>query len=157
MKETTLGYIECRGHYLMLYRNKKNADPSKGKWIGVGGHLEDGESPDACFLREVLEETGITLKEVSKIGEVLYYSDTWDDEKMHLYVASVEDFQISECEEGTLRWIPKEEVLALNTWEGDKYFLSKLLNGESGISLILEYEGEKLVKVEEVSKKEDGE
>ena len=57
MKLTTLCYIEQDGRYLMLRRVKKKADINAGKWIGVGGHFEEGESPEECLLREVREET----------------------------------------------------------------------------------------------------
>ena len=61
MRETTLCYLEKDGCYLMLYRNKKENDCNAGKWIGVGGKLEPGESPDECLLREVKEETGLCI------------------------------------------------------------------------------------------------
>ena len=61
MKMTTLCYIEKDGRYLMLHRTKKEKDINKGKWIGVGGHAYDGETPEECLLREVKEETGLTL------------------------------------------------------------------------------------------------
>lgn len=70
MRETTLCYIEKDGKYLMLYRNKKKNDASEGKWIGIGGKLEPGETADECILREVLEETGLTLTNLYKRGKV---------------------------------------------------------------------------------------
>ena len=60
-KLTTLCYIEKENCYLMLHRVKKEQDINKNKWIGVGGHFEEGESPEDCLLREVFEETGLTL------------------------------------------------------------------------------------------------
>ena len=148
-KETTLGYIEWNGCYLMLYRNKKNNDPNEGKWIGIGGHIENGETPDDCFVREVREETGIVLDSFTKRGVVDFISDTADNERMHLYTAAVDSSFFSDCNEGTLKWIPKEEILQLNLWEGDKHFLIPLIKGEIDIRLRLVYEGWKLVKVEQ--------
>ena len=58
---TTLCYIEKDDCYLMLHRVSKENDINKDKWIGVGGHLEADESPEECLLREVKEETGLTL------------------------------------------------------------------------------------------------
>ncbi|MCQ2207599.1 MAG: 8-oxo-dGTP diphosphatase [Paludibacteraceae bacterium] len=147
-KETTLGYIEWNGCYLMLYRNKKNNDPNEGKWIGIGGHIEKDEAPDDCFVREVREETGIVLKNFTKRGVVDFISDTADNERIHLYTASVDSSDCSECNEGTLKWVPKDEILKLNLWEGDKHFLMPLIAGETNIRLRLVYEGWTLVKVE---------
>ena len=148
MTETTLGYIEWNGCYLMLYRNQKENDPNKGKWIGIGGHLEKDETPDQCFLREVREETGIILDNFIKRGVVDFISDTAENERMHLYTATVDNPNFSECNEGTLKWIPKKDILNLNLWEGDKYFLSPLINGETDIHMRLTYKGDKLVDVD---------
>ncbi|MCQ2233774.1 MAG: 8-oxo-dGTP diphosphatase [Paludibacteraceae bacterium] len=148
MKETTLGYIEWNGCYLMLYRNKKGNDPNKGKWIGVGGHLEPGEQADDCFVREVKEETGIELTNYTKRGEIEFISDTAENELMHLYTAEVETNAIDVCNEGTLQWIEKEKILDLNLWEGDRYFLEPLLASETDLKMRLIYEGDQLTKVE---------
>ena len=147
MKETTLGYIEYDGCYLMLYRDKKENDLNKMKWVGVGGHLEEGETPDECFIREVREETGIILTEdkIVRRGVVDFVSDIYENERMFLYTATVESSEFSECDEGTLKWIKKDEVLDLNLWEGDKYFLKPLIAEEMDIELTLTYEGENLV------------
>ena len=88
MKNTTLCYIENHnGDYLMLYRNKKKNDPNAGKWIGIGGKFEDGESPDECLLREVREETGLTLLSWELRGIVTFVSDEWETEYMFLYTS----------------------------------------------------------------------
>jgi len=145
--ETTLGYIEWNGCYLMLYRNKKENDPNEGKWIGIGGHLEDGESPDECFVREVREETGIILTNFTQRGVIDFISDTAENERMYLYSASVDSPNFGECNEGVLKWISKNEILNLNLWEGDRHFLIPLINGETDIRMRLEYKGWDLVDV----------
>ena len=150
MTETTLGYIEWNNHYLMLFRNKKGNDPNKGKWIGIGGHLEKGENPDDCFVREVREETGIKLNNFIRRGIVDFISDSAENERMYLYTATVDSPDFSECNEGSLKWIPKDEILNLNLWEGDKYFLIPLINGENNIRMRLVYEGWDLVKAERI-------
>ena len=62
MKHTSLCYIERDGCYLMLHRIKKEQDENRDKWIGIGGHFEENESPEDCVCRETLEETGLTLE-----------------------------------------------------------------------------------------------
>lgn len=147
MRETTLCYIERDGKYLMLRRSSKKQDGSAGKWLGVGGKLEPGETPDACLLREVLEETGLLLTSYKQRGVIHYYSDTWEDEVMYLYTADGFEGKLSvDCEEGELCWIPIVEVMDLYLWEGDRIFLKKLADGETNIQLALTYEGDKLVR-----------
>ena len=79
MKITTLGYLIHEGSYLMLHRTKKANDPNHAKWIGVGGHVENGETPDECFSREVNEETGLTLGSARLRGIITFLSDEWED------------------------------------------------------------------------------
>ena len=52
MVNTTLCYLKHDNKYLMLFRNKKEADLNEGKWIGIGGHVEDKESPEECIIRK---------------------------------------------------------------------------------------------------------
>lgn len=147
MKMTTLCYIEQEGNFLMLHRTKKKEDPNAGKWIGVGGHIEKGESPEECLLREVSEETGLRLTNYQFRGLVTFISDEAEREEMCLFTASGFDGELHECDEGELAWIPKENVQALPTWEGDAIFLKLLLDEESRFfTLKLVYQGEKLVE-----------
>ena len=146
MKKTTLCYIEYQKNYLMLYRNKKPDDPNEGKWIGIGGKVENNETPEQCMLREVYEETGITLRNWEYRGIVDFVSDVWENERMFLYTAKVEKDTTGICNEGELKWIPIDRITNLNLWEGDRVFLDLLAGGEPYFELTLEYRGEKLVK-----------
>ena len=147
MKNTTLCYIEKDDQYLMLLRNKKQQDENKGKWIGVGGHFEEGESPQECVLREVYEETGLTLTEYKFRGIVTFVSDEWGTEYMHLFTATGFTGELKECNEGTLKWIPKSEILDLNLWEGDRAFLKLLFEETEFFSMKLTYKGDELVEI----------
>ena len=146
MKVTTLCYIEKDKKYLMLYRGKKDNDCNQGKWIGVGGKFEPGESPEECLLREVKEETGLTLTSYRFRGLITFVSDEWEDELMCLFTADGFEGELTDCQEGTLQWIDKKEVPNLNLWEGDRVFLDMLLNTEEFFTLKLRYEGETLVE-----------
>lgn len=147
MKVTTLCYIEKNNCYLMLYRDKKENDQSEGKWLGVGGKLIDGESPDDCVMREVQEETGLNLVNYEYRGFVTFISDVCDDEIMFLYTANGFQGELNmDCDEGTLQWVPKDRILGLNLWEGDKIFLKELIKGKNNLNIKLVYEGDKLVE-----------
>ena len=135
MKMTTLCYIEKDGQYLMLHRTKKKKDINKDKWIGVGGHAEGAESPEECLLREVKEETGLTLTSFCFRGLITFVSDACEPEQMCLFTADGFEGEISPCDEGELAWIDKTEILKLLLEGEQRFFTLKLV-----------YEGEKLVE-----------
>lgn len=145
MKNTTLCYIEKDDAYLMLHRVKKVNDENHDKWIGVGGKFEAGESPEDCLLREVKEETGLTLTDYRYRGVVTFVSDEWGTEYMHLFTATGFEGEMATCDEGELVWVPKSEIENLNIWEGDKIFFRLLVNSDKFFSLKLQYTGDTLV------------
>lgn len=166
MKLTTLCYIEASGCYLMLHRVKKENDANCGKWIGVGGKFEPGETPEECLLREVREETGLKLLRYRFRGIVTFTSDEWETEYMHLFTAdkfAPDETALSRadgenpvacdgetaagyaacapvCSEGDLVWVPKSEIGGLNLWEGDRIFFRLLEEDRGFFSLKLRYE-----------------
>lgn len=136
---TTLCYLEQNGQYLLLHRVKKEKDINKDKYIGVGGHFLYGESPDECLCREVLEETGLTLRSFRARGIVTFVYGEDVVEYMHLYTADAWDGEMHECDEGDLVWVEKERVCDLPVWEGDKVFFRLLREEEPFFSLKLVY------------------
>ena len=157
MKNTTLCYLEKNGALLMLHRVKKKNDVNAGKWVGVGGHFEEGESPYDCAVREIFEETGFVPAALSYRGVVTFVSDEWETEQMHLFTS--DDFlgedqyphytggeeTATDCNEGNLAWVDKPVVSSLSLWEGDRVFLSLLEQNEPFFSLKLVYRGDALV------------
>lgn len=151
---TTLCYIQKDEQYLMLHRTKKKKDANQDKWIGIGGHFKEGESPEECLLREVAEETGLGLTSFQYRGIVTFVSDTYPSEYMHLFTADAytgsvtnEDGTMKECEEGVMQWVAFDQIPNLSLWEGDKVFLRLLQKRRDFFSLKLTYCGEKLVDV----------
>ncbi len=143
---STLCYIEKNGKYLMLHRIKKANDINKGKWIGVGGHFEQNETPEECLLREVKEETGFILKEFRLRGILTFLADNLPAEYIFLYTAHQFTGEQVQCDEGVLEWIKKEDISSLSLWEGDRVFFHLLDTTESVFSLKLRYEGDRLVE-----------
>ena len=136
---STLCYIEKDEQYLMLHRIVKKNDVNKDKWIGVGGHFEDGESPEECVLREVKEETGYTLTSYCYRGLVTFVFADVETEYMSLFTADGFEGEQIECNEGVLEWVPIKEISNLNIWEGDKIFFRLLAENEPFFSLKLVY------------------
>ena len=148
MFSTSLCYIERGDEYLMLHRVKKEKDINKDKWIGIGGKFLEGESPEDCMRREVLEETGFTVTDFRYRGIVTFVSDRWECEYMHLFTVTDWIGEQKECDEGELEWIDKSALYTLPMWEGDRIFLRLLDSDEPFFSLKLCYHGERLVSAE---------
>ena len=146
-RKTSLVYIEKDGLYLILHRTKKDGDENHDKWIGVGGKFEPGETPAACALREVKEETGLTLTDYALRGLVIFISDVWGMEYMYLYTATKWTGRLVDCDEGELVWLDKRELLEKNLWEGDRLFLKALDERKEFFIMKFRYEGERLAEV----------
>ena len=139
---STLCYLEREGSWLMLHRTVKKDDINKDKWIGVGGHFEEDESPEECVLREEKEETGYTLTSWRFRGIVTFVSGNGITEYMHLFTADGFTGEQTACDEGQLEWVPVSEIGTLNIWEGDKIFLRLLAEDAPFFSLKLVYDGQ---------------
>lgn len=145
MRNTTLCYIKKDGKYLMLHRIKKENDLNHDKWIGVGGKFEDKESPEECLLREVKEETGLTLESYRYCGIITFVSDIYETEYMHLFESEEFSGELTDCDEGVPEWITPEEFDRLPKWSGDLIFLRLMEEKAPFFSLKLQYEGDELI------------
>ena len=142
----TICYIDNGKEFLMLHRNKKPNDVHEGKWIGVGGKLERGETPQECAAREIFEETGLRAKPVLK--GIITFPEFTPDLDRYTYVFKVTDFEgeLIECNEGTLEWVPYDQVLSKPTWEGDHTFVEWLLEDKPFFSAMFRYDGDRLLE-----------
>lgn len=146
MDETVLCYLEKDNSFLMLYRNKRKNDLNQGKWIGIGGHLEKGETKEQALVREIKEETGLDLHSFCYRGELLFVNDDYE-EIMYLFTSKDFSGELIQCDEGELSWINKDKVMDLNLWEGDRKFLPLLIDTDKFIRMKLIYSKDQLVKV----------
>ena len=143
---TTCCYLKKDGKTLMLHRIKKQDDINQGKWIGIGGKLEIGESPLECVCREFYEETGLTIKDIHLKAYItfpgIYHGE---DEGMFLYVAyDYEGKLSSSCKEGVLSWVDDQDISSLPMWEGDRYF-DEWLSSPLFTEAKLTYQGDQLI------------
>ena len=149
-EETVMIYLVKDEKVLMIFRNKKEVDINKGKWIGVGGHIEKGETPDQAMAREFFEETNAHLTNFQKAAriEFLYQKNM---EIMHVYTSHDYKGEIDyNCNEGMLDWVAIKDFKNIPMWEGDKYFVNPIINNEPYFEMLLEYDGDKLIKVEKL-------
>ena len=140
MRLTTLCYIERDGCWLMMHRVRKNEDENAGKWIGIGGHLEENEAPEECIRREAMEETGLQLFDLRLRGILTFILPDWGNELTFLYTASADGAALPDCPEGELKWVPIGQVPSLPLWEGDRAFLPLLQTHPGCFSMKLVYE-----------------
>ncbi len=124
MKIGTLCYVKKEGKTLMLHRIKKENDIHKGKWNGLGGKLENGETPEECVVREVKEESGLEIKNPVLKGILTFPAfDGVEDWYVFVFTATEFEGEIIDSPEGKLEWIEDKKLTDLNLWEGDKIFL----------------------------------
>lgn len=141
----TICYIDNGREFLLLHRNKKKDDVHFGKWIGVGGKVEAGETPQACAMREVYEETGLTVTESSLKGIITFPEFTTSCD-WYTYVFKITGFEgeLISCPEGDLEWVPYDQILSKPTWDGDRYFQQWLLENKPFFSACFRYKGDAL-------------
>lgn len=130
----------------MLHRIRKKNDVNQDKWIGIGGHFEEGETPEECVLRETKEETGLTLTSFRLRGVIEFISDRWPAEQMYLFTANGFSGELTDCDEGKLEWVEKARLIDFKLWEGDYIFLKLLDERDDYFDLRLVYEGERLAE-----------
>ena len=137
MRLTTLCYAENNGRWLLMHRVKKSGDENAGKWIGLGGHLQEDETPEECVRREVREEAGLELADLRLRGILTFILPDWGNELTFLYTAETRESALPECPEGILKWVPVDQVDSLPLWEGDRVFLPLLRTRQDCFSLKL--------------------
>lgn len=126
MKLATLCYVTDKKNNstLMIHRVKKENDYHHGKWNGLGGKLEQGESPQECAIREIKEESGLIVKDIVLKGMITFpLFDDKDDWYVFLFVTDSFEGELIESNEGNLAWIPNEKLTEINLWDGDKIFI----------------------------------
>jgi 8-oxo-dGTP diphosphatase len=126
MKLATLCYVidKKKNSTLMIHRVKKENDYHRGKWNGLGGKFEPGESPEECAVREIKEESGLKVKKIKMKGFITFpMFDGKEDWYVFLFIAEEFEGELIDSNEGKLSWIPNNQLTEINLWEGDKYFI----------------------------------
>ena len=143
MKLATLCYIRHQGQTLMLHRIKKANDIHAGKWNGLGGKLEPGESPEQCVIREVREESGLEIVAPRYHGLLIFADFKGDDWFVWVFSADKFSGEQIDSNEGHLEWIPDAQVRSLNLWPSDQIFLPWLAE-DKVFSARFQYHGDEL-------------
>jgi 8-oxo-dGTP diphosphatase len=139
----TLCYIKRDGCTLMVYRDKKVNDIHEGKWNGLGGKFEAGETPEECVVREVLEESGLSIQHPKLCGLLMFPKFKGNDWYVFVFTANEFSGELIDSPEGRLEWIPDEKILDLNLWESDHIFMTWIKEGKF-FSAKFEYEGNQM-------------
>jgi 8-oxo-dGTP diphosphatase len=127
MKLATLCYVRQGGKTLMMHRIKKKNDMHQGKWNGLGGKFEPGETPEDCASREIFEESGLQVRNLELKG-LLTFPGFANDEDWYAFVFVAHDFEgeLIESPEGVLSWIDDDKLNDLELWDGDRVFIKWL-------------------------------
>jgi 8-oxo-dGTP diphosphatase len=147
MKLATLCYITDRQKKLtlMLHRIKKENDMHQGKWNGLGGKFDSGESPEDCVIREIMEESGLKFISPRLCGFITFpLFDGKEDWFVFMFTADNYEGEIINSNEGHLEWVPNDLLFTLNLWEGDKIFIPWLYDNKF-FSAKFVYENKKLI------------
>ncbi len=150
MKLATLCYVMDRKteSTLMIHRVKKQNDYHEGKWNGLGGKFEQGESPEDCAIREIEEECGLRVKSVTMKGFITFpMFDGKEDWYVFLFTANDFTGELIDSNEGNLAWIKNNKLTDLNLWDGDKIFIPWLFN-DKYFSAKFNYENGKYINHE---------
>ena len=139
----TLCYIKHDGHTLMLFRNRKVNDIHEGKWNGLGGKFEAGETPEECVIREVLEESGLAIQNPKYCGLLVFTNFKANDWYVFVFTATEFTGELIDSPEGKLEWVLDEKLLDLNLWKSDHIFFPWIEN-EKFFSAKFEYEGDEM-------------
>ena len=151
-KEVTVTvYLKKNNQYLMLNRNKEKNDLNEGKYLGVGGHVEKGETLFAAIKREVKEETGLILNNARYVGVIHFVNDDYIED-VHVYFSDDFSGKLIECDEGTLEYIDENKMMSLPMWEGDKAFLPYIFNPSDPFEMEMIYHQKELVKINVIKK-----
>ena len=125
------------------HRNKKANDVHEGKWNGLGGKFEAGETPEECVIREILEESGLSIQNPKLCGLLIFPNFKGNDWYVFVFTAHEFSGELIDSPEGRLEWIPNEKILSLNLWESDPIFMPWIGEGKF-FSAKFEYEGDKM-------------
>jgi 8-oxo-dGTP diphosphatase len=126
-----------------VHRIKKANDIHEGKWNGLGGKFEPGETPEECVLREVFEESGLSIRSPKLCGLLMFPAFKGHDWYVFVFTANEFTGDLIDSPEGKLEWIPDEQILDLNLWESDHIFMPWIREGKF-FSAKFEYEGDKM-------------
>lgn len=146
----TLCYVKHNGRTLMVHRNKKPDDIHAGKWNGLGGKFEPGESPEECVIREVFEESGLSIQKPKLCGLLLFTNFKGNDWYVFVFTATKFTGKLTESSpEGRLEWVDDDKMISLNLWESDPVFFPWIEAGKF-FSAKFKYEGDKMLGYEVV-------
>ncbi len=130
MKAATIVFC-IKGDEVLL--GMKKVRFGAGKWNGFGGKVEAGESIEVAALREVKEESGLSIKPESlkHVATVSFYFAEKEIFECHAYIARQWQGEPRESDEMKPRWFPLSAVPYDAMWPSDLYWLPAVLSGHT--------------------------
>ena len=130
MLETTLCLLKKDNRILLAMKKRGFGE---GKYNGVGGKIENGETPEEAMIRETQEEIAVTPIEYEKVG-IIEFDEFYKGQKekvmFHLYVASEWQGEPTESDEMKPEWFDIQSIPYDKMFPDDKYWLPLILEGK---------------------------
>ena len=127
----TLCFV-MNGDDVLLMRRAPHKRVFPNRYNGVGGHIERDEDPLTSARREIQEESGLTIYDLTL--KAVYNIDAGEATGIILFIftALSDSREVMANSEGTLHWIPRQEVGGLELVEDLPIILPRVLAMQAG-------------------------
>lgn len=129
-KRLTLVFLIKEGKVLLAMKKRGFG---AGRWNGLGGKVDTGESYEQAMKREAREEAGVTPVEYGKSAEILFDEYDGEDKVRHhveVFLCDAWDGEPIETEEMAPKWFDKDDLPLNDMWDDDRYWLPRVMAGE---------------------------
>jgi mutator protein MutT len=130
MKQLTLLFLQ-RNEQVLLAMKKRGF--GAGRWNGVGGKLDEGETVEQALLRECQEEIEVTPTKYERMAEIIFHEQhegAKNTLRVHVFTCSEWNGEPAETEEMAPKWFDTDKIPYDEMWADDPFWLPQVLAGK---------------------------